>query len=108
LSDQAARSEGAAAVDLLAQAVTAYRAALTVYTREQLPQHWAATQNNLGAALWNQAERSEGAAAVDLLAQAVTAFRAALTVYTREQFPYQCALIQNNLKLAEDALRKLQ
>ena len=34
--------------ELLAQAVTAYRSALEVYTREQLPQDWAMTQNNLG------------------------------------------------------------
>jgi hypothetical protein len=35
---QAARSEGAKGAELLAQAVTAYRSALEVYTREQLPQ----------------------------------------------------------------------
>ena len=35
----------------LQQAVDAYRSALQVWTREQLPQDWAVTQNNLGAAL---------------------------------------------------------
>jgi hypothetical protein len=34
----------------LAQAVAAYRSALEVYTREQLPQNWAMTQTNLGNA----------------------------------------------------------
>ena len=29
----------------------AYRQALTVYTRDDLPQEWARTQNNLGIAL---------------------------------------------------------
>ena len=41
----------------------AYRKALQVYTREQLPQGWAAIQNNLGAALADLAESSEGAQA---------------------------------------------
>jgi hypothetical protein len=41
----------------------AYLAALTIYTREQLPQDWAATQNNFGIALTYSAERSEGAQA---------------------------------------------
>ena len=39
--------EGAQATELFAQAVAAYRSALEVRTREQLPQDWAATQNNL-------------------------------------------------------------
>ena len=43
-----------------AAAITAYRSALEVYTREQLPQDWAVTQNNLGIALWDQAARTEG------------------------------------------------
>jgi hypothetical protein len=58
-----------------------------VDTREQLPQAWAATQNNLGVALWDQANRPEGLKGVELLAQAVSAFGSALEVYTREQLP---------------------
>ena len=61
LSDQAARTEGAKGTELLAQAVSAYRSALEVSTREQLPQDWAMTQNNLGIALRDQAARTEGA-----------------------------------------------
>jgi tetratricopeptide (TPR) repeat protein len=38
-------------VDLLAQAVAAYRSALEVRTRATLPQDWAMTQNNLAKAL---------------------------------------------------------
>ena len=33
----------------LSEAVEAYRQALTVYTRDDLPQDWAMTQNNLGS-----------------------------------------------------------
>ena len=35
----------------LSEAVEAYRQALTVCTRDDLPQDWARTQNNLGGAL---------------------------------------------------------
>ena len=50
--------------DQLAEAVAAYRAALTEYTRERVPLDWAMTQNNLGNALadaWRARER-DGAA----------------------------------------------
>ncbi|MHC5828659.1 MAG: CHAT domain-containing protein, partial [Nostoc sp.] len=35
-------------------AITGYEVALTVYTREALPQNWAATQNNLAIAYRNR------------------------------------------------------
>jgi len=50
LGDQAVRVEGAEAVALLEQTVDACRQALQVYTREQFPQQWATTQNNLATA----------------------------------------------------------
>jgi len=59
LGNQAARTEGPRGAELLAQAVAAFRSALEVYTREQLPQYWAGTQDNLGAALW-RAPKSRG------------------------------------------------
>jgi len=80
--------------------VGAYREALKVRTREQFPQDWAATQNNLGIALCDQAGRSEGAEAVRLLNEAVGAYREALKVYTREQLPQDWAMAQNNLGTA--------
>ncbi|WP_353061940.1 hypothetical protein RBB77_11550 [Tunturibacter psychrotolerans] len=54
------RSEGVAISQHEESARKAYQAALTVYTREQVPEDWAATQNNFGLALFNLAERSEG------------------------------------------------
>jgi len=106
--------EGAEAAALLGQAVYAYRQALTVYTREQFPQQWATTQNNLANALRDQAARVKGAEAVGflvdqieavaLLDQAVAAYHQALTVYTRERFPQDWAMTQNNLA---NALRDL-
>ena len=75
----------------LEQAVAAYRAALEVYTREQLPQQWALTQNNLGLALKDLGERSSVEESGKYLEQAVAAYRAALEVYTREQLPQHWA-----------------
>jgi len=90
------------------QAVEAYRQALKVYTREQFPQRWAMTQNNLANALCDQAARAEGAEAVTLLGQAVEAYRQALKVRTREQFPQQWATIQNYLAIAQSCLIALK
>ena len=101
LGDLAGRSEGAQAYQyLLQQAVDAYRNALQVYTREQLPQDWASTQNNLGIPLVDLAGCSEGAQAAQYLQQAVDAYRNALQVYTREKLPQGWAQIQNNLGIA--------
>ena len=77
--------------------MAAYRAALEVYTREQLPQDWAMTQNNLGTALSDQGIRTGGAEGRRLLAEAVAAYRAALEVRTLEAIPPQWAQTQNNL-----------
>ena len=55
--------------------MTAFRAALEVYTREQLPQDWARTQNNLGNALLVQGKEASGEEGPRLLGEAVTAYR---------------------------------
>ena len=52
------RGEGKAANEHLTDAITAYRTALEVYTRERLPQVWAAVQTNLGNALQAQGLRT--------------------------------------------------
>jgi len=82
---------------LLAEATAAFRSVLEVRTREQLPQDWAATQNNLGSALSDQGTRMVGDEGNTLLAQAVSAYRAALEVYTREHLPQHWAATQSNL-----------
>ena len=56
----------------------AYRAALEERTRERVPLDWAATQNNLGLALWTLGERESGTTRIE---EAVQAFRAALVPY---------------------------
>ena len=50
---------GGGGARLLAEAVTAYRQALEVFTREQLPQAVGQTQNNLGNTLKEQGIRTE-------------------------------------------------
>lgn len=83
----------------LDQAITAFREALQVRTRGQLPLDWAMTENNLGLALLSRGKQLYGMDGVDLLLQANRAFRIVLEVYTREQHPLQWAGLQNNLGL---------
>ncbi len=45
--------------DNLQAAIKAFEAALTVRTREALPQDWASTQNNLGVAYWGRISGSK-------------------------------------------------
>ena len=94
------RAEGLAIAQYLSAAVKAYHQALEVYTREQLPQDWAMTQNNLGLVLRDQGIRTGGEAGARLLAEAVTAYRQALEVRTRETLPPQWAQTHSNLAQA--------
>ncbi len=61
------------------------------------PLDWAATQNNLGLALWTLGERESGTARLE---EAVAAYRAALEERTRERVPLDWAATQNNLGTA--------
>ena len=81
----------------LSEAVEAYRQALTVRTRDDLPQDWAMTQNNLGLALTDLGERLGGPEGLRRLSEAVEAYRQALTVCTRDDLPQDWARTQNNL-----------
>jgi tetratricopeptide (TPR) repeat protein len=80
-------------------AVTAFRAALEVHTRES--HYWAKGKNNLGTALRTLADQREG---TEHLKEAIEAFRAALLVYTCEECPNHWAMVQTNLG---DALTEL-
>ena len=94
---EAERSGGGEATKLLAQAVDAYRAALEVFTKADLPQAWATTESDLGIALQDQGERSGGAEGAKLLAQAVDAYRAVLEVRTKADLPQDWARTQYSL-----------
>jgi tetratricopeptide (TPR) repeat protein len=82
---------------LLGEAVDGFREALTVRTKEQLPQYWADTLTNLGNTLQEQGKRTGGEVGTQLLEEAVRAFRAALTVRTKEHLPQDWAGTQNSL-----------
>jgi tetratricopeptide (TPR) repeat protein len=77
--------------------VQAYQSALEVFTRQELPQQWAATQNNLGIALEEQGVRTKGQQRTELLEQAVQACRRALEVRTRQELPQDWAKTQSDL-----------
>ena len=85
----------------LEQAVDAYRAALTVYTRDRVPDEWARTQNNLGNALLALGKRESG---TKRLEQAAAAYRAALSMSSRERNPLDWAATHGNLGSALLAL----
>jgi tetratricopeptide (TPR) repeat protein len=78
----------------LEEAVAAYRAALTEWTRERVPLDWAMTQNNLGTALSTLGARESGTARLE---EAVAAYRAALEEKTRERVPHLHDKAQQNL-----------
>gem|GEM_PF-1878085 len=80
----------------LANAISAYESALTVYTRAAHSAGWTATQNNLGN---TYRKLQTGDRAVNL-ANAISAYESALTVFTRESHPAEWAATQNNLGAA--------
>jgi tetratricopeptide (TPR) repeat protein len=84
----------------LHRAVAGYRAALTVYTKDDAPEPWCQVQTQLGIALralpvGNKAEN---------LRQAIEAFQAAATVWTKEERPEDWAELQHNIGLVLAAL----
>ena len=85
---------------LLEDAVAAYRSALEVYTKADLPEDWAMTQNNLAAALYELGRRSSGEEGRRLLEEAVAAYHSALEIFTKACLPRYWAASQNNLHKA--------
>ena len=85
---------------ILKEAATMFRLALEVYSREGVPQRWAATQNNLGLVLSDQATHTTRESARVLLKEAIQAYRHALEVRTQKDFPEDWAGTQDNLGAA--------
>ena len=107
LLDLGERASGEQGAQYLEQSVAAYRAALEVRTREQLPQDWAMTQNNLGNVLRDLGERASGEQGAQYLQQSVEALENALSIFTPEAAPYQNSLARANLEKAKAALHKI-
>ncbi|MEM8823966.1 MAG: hypothetical protein AAGF30_10190, partial [Pseudomonadota bacterium] len=73
--------------DALRDAVTAYRDALEVRTRDAMPAKWAMTRENMAICYKSMAE-ADPAGAAGHLRDALTAVEDALTIYTPEQMPF--------------------
>ena len=108
LKEAGIRTKGADIEKFLSEAVAAYRDALTVYTKEQLPQDWAGTQNNLGNVLQEQGTRTGGEMGKVLIRQAINAYELALEVRTREALPVQWGQTTGNLAHAKKALEDMK
>ena len=80
--------------------MTAYGQALKERTRERVPLDWAATQNNLGTALWALGEHQQDLA---VLQAAQGHLQAALAVYEEAGAEYYVQMSRDNLQ----KLRKL-
>jgi hypothetical protein len=81
----------------LSQAVTAFHAALGVWSRETHPDEWARTQNSLGVAYLVFSMRQNEPKVVQ---SAAAAFREALTVFTPDRHPHEWASAESNLASA--------
>ena len=105
LREAGIRTKGADIQKFLGESAAAYREALTVYTKDQLPQDWAATQNNLGATLRDQGPRTWGEAGKG---QAITTYELALEVRTRDTLSVQWEQTMSNLKIAKNAREEMK
>jgi hypothetical protein len=100
LRAQGERPGGAAGAELLARAVAAYEAALTVRTRDTMQAQWAMTQNNLGLVFWVRWQQATERAEQRAHAQAAIGhYRAALEVFGPD--------LHNGLQIAV-AIRRLE
>ena len=108
LDDQVTRTGGETTTRFLAEAVTAYREALTVRTKETLPQDWAMTQNNLGTVLRTQGWRTGDEAGKELTRQAITAYELALQIITRDALPVQWEETMRDITTAKKMLEDMK
>ena len=86
---------------LIGRAIDTYRAALDIRTQERVPQLWAATQNNLGAAYFLLGRISGGE---EHFQAAQTAFSSARDAYAKLGMPKRAALAEKHLSYVDDHL----
>ena len=107
LQDQGIRTAGPEGAELLAQAVTAYRTALTVYTQADHPVDWAMTQENLAIAEEAIANHDTTPDPRPHLEAALRHVEDALTVYDPEHMSYDHAKatrVRDRMRAALEAL----
>ncbi|MDH4018580.1 MAG: tetratricopeptide repeat protein, partial [Xanthomonadales bacterium] len=88
----------------LEQSVAAFQNALAERNRERVPQEWALTQNNLGAALQSLGQRQGDP---QFLQQSITAYENALKEVTRERTAMGWAMTMANLGAARLMLAEM-
>ncbi len=91
---------GDKAIALLDEAVQAYKSALEVRTKADLPQDWAQSEMNLGVALMAEGNLVGGNKAMDLFDQAVQAYHNALEINTKADQPQGWAWTEQDLGIA--------
>ena len=77
-------------------AIKGYQVALAYFNREDYPEEWAGTQNNLGNALVDRIT-GDGAENLD---ESIKCYELALEIYQHDTFPEDWAMTQNNLGTA--------
>ncbi|KAF0144454.1 MAG: cyclic nucleotide-binding domain-containing protein [Rhodospirillaceae bacterium] len=92
-------------VELLQRAVDASQAALEVRSQETAPLLWAASQNNLGSALFMLGRNANDS---EYLQQSVEAFRSALQVYELHGAVKMVVVAEKNLAKAVPLLESLR
>ncbi len=106
LQEQGIRTGGAAGTGLLARAVSACDAALSIYTRADHPVQWAMTKENLAIAELARADHPAGGDPQSHLEAALQHVQAALTVYDPEHMPYDhgtATTLRDKIKARLDA-----
>jgi len=85
-------------------AIAGYEAISNVFNRDNFPDIWAGTQNNLAAAYGDRVyfDREEN------LDRAVACYENALQVYTLTEFPEEWARTQKNLAITQEARASLK
>lgn len=84
-------------VQLLKEAATQYRTALTILSDESNPIQMATTRNKLATVLFQLARRASDVNRAKFLEKAVGHLRMALKTHTRASFPLNWAMAQDNL-----------
>jgi tetratricopeptide (TPR) repeat protein len=100
--------DDAEAARLLREAIKMHREVLTVFTKQNRTQDWAATQNNLGGALHALGELTGGGEGEALLVESIAELEAVLSVRSKEAMPARWATTMENIGLAYLALATLQ
>jgi tetratricopeptide (TPR) repeat protein len=101
LWDEGTRSGGGdKATALLGESVQAFKSALEVRTKADLPQDWAQTEMNLGIALMAEGNLVAGSKAMDFFDQAVQAYQNALQIYNKADLPLGWAWTEQDLGVA--------